>query len=173
MVLDLYMYTQDANLLRRYFPIVSETLDFFSQHYLNRTQDGKIQFWPTQVLETYWCDYPPTPTNCPTNDAPTVAAMISLTQRTLSLPSTFLTPDQQQRWTKFAACRLLLDVTLLRTCPQAHCPALPTLIQALILPPHVNALACKSATIPPNLGGQLYPHARSNVSASDAQQRDA
>jgi hypothetical protein len=101
MVLDLYLYTQDDAMLERYFPIVAGTLDFFSQHYHNRSADGKMQFWPTQVLETFWCDYPPTPTNCPVNDAPTVAAMTALAQRALTLPSQFLTQDQRQRWTAF------------------------------------------------------------------------
>lgn len=37
----------------------------------NRTSDGQIILWPTQVLETYWCDYPAY-ANCCVNDMPQV-----------------------------------------------------------------------------------------------------
>lgn len=40
MILDHYDYTQNATALARYFPIVSLTIDFFRQHYKNRTAAG-------------------------------------------------------------------------------------------------------------------------------------
>lgn len=55
MALDYYLHTGDADAAARYIPIATATLDFYSSHYPNRTADGKLLLWPTQVLETYWC----------------------------------------------------------------------------------------------------------------------
>lgn len=45
-------YTQNATTLKRYFPIVAQTLVFFMHHYTNRTAEGELVIWPTQSLET-------------------------------------------------------------------------------------------------------------------------
>ena len=52
MILDHYLYTQNASALHRYFPIVGLTLDFFDHHHKNRTAEGELVVWPTQALET-------------------------------------------------------------------------------------------------------------------------
>ena len=52
MILDHYLYTQNASALQRYFPIVGLTLDFFDHHHKNRTAEGELVVWPTQALET-------------------------------------------------------------------------------------------------------------------------
>ena len=52
MILDHYLYTQNASALQRYFPIVGLTLDFFDHHHKNRTTEGELVVWPTQALET-------------------------------------------------------------------------------------------------------------------------
>ena len=52
MILDHYLYTQNASALQRYFPIVGLTLDFFDHHHKNRTEEGELVVWPTQALET-------------------------------------------------------------------------------------------------------------------------
>lgn len=108
MILDAYLYTQNATLLKTYLPIVTLTVDFFRQHYNNRTADGKYVIWPTQALETYWCagwDTSTTPSrppaNCCVDDMPTVAALYALTERLLQLPMEFSTPQQREEWEKF------------------------------------------------------------------------
>ena len=116
MILDAYLYTQNATLLEEYLPIVTLTIDFFRQHYHNCTTDGKMVVWPTQVLETYWCG--PTangtywdtsvtpscpPSNCCVDDMPTVAALHSLLERVLQLPERFTTAVQRVQWVAFSA----------------------------------------------------------------------
>ena len=98
MILDHFEYTRNASALRRYFPIVSLTLDFFRQHYSNRTASGTMLIWPTQALEKYKCAdtqtaakgavwYPPNATNCISDDTPTVVALHVLLERVLRLPA--------------------------------------------------------------------------------------
>ena len=102
MALDYYLHTGDAAAAARYIPIATETLDFFASHYPNRTADGKLLLWPTQVLETYWCEWPGW-VNCCQNDMPQVAAVTSLATRLLSLPesSGLLTPEQRAAYSSF------------------------------------------------------------------------
>ena len=60
--------------------------------------------WPTQVLESWWCEWPGW-TNCPQNDMPTVAAATALTARLLALPpdSGLITPAQRAAYEALAA----------------------------------------------------------------------
>ena len=51
MLLDYYRYTGDVAALKQYLPLLSDTLEFFRQHY--QVVDGTVKFFPTQVLETY------------------------------------------------------------------------------------------------------------------------
>jgi len=56
--------------------------------------------YPTQAIETWQCPgYPPTASNCATNDAPTIAALLSVIPKLLALPTTFTTTDQRSFWT--------------------------------------------------------------------------
>jgi hypothetical protein len=105
-VLDAYMYTNNLTLLKQYLPLVTETADFFLQHYPNRTDDGQYVFWPTQVLESFWCpgwdvinNKPPA--DCVVNDLPTVAGLHTLLEKTLALPTGILTPRQTTAYSKF------------------------------------------------------------------------
>jgi hypothetical protein len=105
-VLDHYLYTGDTAKLQAYLPIAVQAIEFFMQHYTNRTTDGKIVVWPTQALETFWCagwdvvnNRPPE--NCCVDDLPTVAGMHMLATRLLQLPAAFSTPAQRAQWTAF------------------------------------------------------------------------
>lgn len=99
MLLDYYSYTLDDEALRQYLPLLSGTLDFFSKHYGDVTQGGSLRIFPTQALETYWCDkLPPTPDSCPVNDHPTVAALHVLTERALELPVSITSAQQRAQW---------------------------------------------------------------------------
>lgn len=116
MVLDYFMYTNDKAKLKQYLPIATLALDFFRQHYPNRTNDGKIVVWPTQALETYWCagwdiknNRPPE--NCCADDLPTVAGMIVLAEKLLKLPADVTTPAQRAQWTEFQSMLQPLPLT--------------------------------------------------------------
>lgn len=54
MAVDFYTFTGDAAAAAKYIPIATRTLDFYLAHYPNRTADGKMIIWPTQVLESMW-----------------------------------------------------------------------------------------------------------------------
>eukprot|EP00047_Mylnosiga_fluctuans_P009520 m.263358 g.263358 ORF g.263358 m.263358 type:complete len:1042 (+) comp26666_c0_seq1:28-3153(+) len=107
-VLDHYLYTQDEATLQAYLPIATLAMDFFMQHYPNRTSDGKVVVWPTQALETFWCAgwdvaHNRPPENCCVDDLPTVAGMRMLAERLLQLPARLTTPAQRAAWTAFSA----------------------------------------------------------------------
>ena len=51
MALDYYFTTLDLEGSARYIPFATEYVDFYSSHYRNRTEDGRLMIWPAQVLE--------------------------------------------------------------------------------------------------------------------------
>jgi hypothetical protein len=104
MALDLYLHTGNLSQAQRYVPIATSALDFISTFYKNRSADGRMLIWPTQVLESWWCEWPGW-ANCPQNDMPTVAAATALTARLLALPpnSTLITPTQRTAYEALAA----------------------------------------------------------------------
>ena len=101
MVLDLYEHTNNAIELKRYFPLLFETLVFFNEHYTTKIVDGiaTMDIFPTQSLETYWCAWEnssdidggtwtaPNSQNCITNDHPTVVGLHVLVERSFRLLS--------------------------------------------------------------------------------------
>ena len=58
MALDYYWVTQDLANSQRYIPFATNYVDFYASHYTNRSADGRLLLWPTQVLETLWCEWP-------------------------------------------------------------------------------------------------------------------
>ena len=104
MALDLLLHTGNLSQAQKYVPIATNTLDFIATFYKNRSADGKMLIWPTQVLESWWCDWPGWE-NCPQNDMPTIAAATALAARLLALPpsSGLLTPAQRARYEALAA----------------------------------------------------------------------
>ena len=100
MALDYYATTQDPALGAKYLPIATNYVDFYASHFRNRTADGRLMIWPSQVLESWWCEWPgPNPdlARCCQNDLPNVAAINSLVRGLLALPadSGLLTPAQR------------------------------------------------------------------------------
>lgn len=84
----------------KYLKIPIQAANYFTQHYANKSEDGKVLIWPaqvrcsavrsqyfgvdvcdclrvSQVLETYWCGWTNGVgyTNCCENDSPTVSAI--------------------------------------------------------------------------------------------------
>ena len=112
MILDHFMFFGNLSAIRRYLPVVLSTVEFFAQHFNNRTAEGKMVIFPTQVLETFWCHgwgWKPNKTtgqnmsnlqwdDCVANDLPTVAALHALTSRLLLLPEELLEPAKRQQY---------------------------------------------------------------------------
>lgn len=108
MVLDAYLYTGNLTMLQQYLPIATLAIDFYRQHYSNRTSDGKYLIWPTQTLETHQCQGWNTTTNqpnenCCQNDMPAVAGLHALLPKLLGLPFNVTTTDQRHQWTAMMA----------------------------------------------------------------------
>lgn len=116
MALDLLLHTGNASEAARFVPIATSTLDFLASFYTNRSADGRVLFWPAQVLESWWCTWPPTGAgNCSANDLPTVAAATALAERLLALPaaSGLVTPAQRATYAALAAALPPLPTTTL------------------------------------------------------------
>lgn len=109
MAIDYYWHTLDIARSARYIPFATAYVDFFASHYRNRTSDGKLMIWPAQVLESWWCEWPGSPSvnwdpaKCSQNDLPGVAALRSLALRLLQLPDELLAPEQRARYQALAA----------------------------------------------------------------------
>jgi len=111
MGIDYYWHTLDLANSARYIPFATGYVDFYASHFPNRTADGRLMIWPAQVLESWWCEWPASPsvnfdpTKCCQNDLPNVAALRSLVLRLLDLPqeSGLLTPAQRDRYSALAA----------------------------------------------------------------------
>lgn len=114
MILDSFLWSKNATDLRRYWPIVTKSLNFFIAHYPIRR--GKVQIFPSQALETFQCPLEAgmneswqngawtgglNVSNCVLNDAPTVAALHSLLEKVLALPSSFGTHDERASWRNY------------------------------------------------------------------------
>jgi len=107
MAIDHYWLTGDLAAAARYVPIATLSLDFYESHYANRTADGQLIIWPTQVLEMWWCEWGDrfNASDCCVNDLPQVAAVAALARGVLQLPesSGLLTPAQRAKYAAFAA----------------------------------------------------------------------
>jgi len=61
MMIDYYHFTESTQFAQEtLFPLGNEILKFYHQHY-PRDKEGKILFYPTQAIETYWNVENPTP----------------------------------------------------------------------------------------------------------------
>jgi hypothetical protein len=97
MAIDYCWRSLDDTACRTYVPIATLALDFYVNFYKNKTADGKFMLWPTQVLETYWCEWPGW-TDCPQNDMPQLAGLTALSEAVLKLPQQYLTEAQRGRY---------------------------------------------------------------------------
>jgi hypothetical protein len=89
MMLDLFDYTLDEQMLqKRLLPTAQEVLTFFDEHY-DVDGDDRLVMHPSQALETWW--------EC-TNPMPELAGLHALTARLLALPERLTTPEQRQFW---------------------------------------------------------------------------
>ena len=93
MMLDYYALTQDREFVKRsLLPMAEAGLAFYSEHF-PRNAAGKLDIHPADSIETYWM--------C-RNPSPDVAGLHYVLARLLALPESLTTPDQRDRWRKFA-----------------------------------------------------------------------
>ena len=88
MMLDYFDYTGDKDFAREYLiPITSEVMTFFDQHW--DREDGKIQYFPTHAVETYWG-------SC--NPCTIIAGLRYVLPRLIDLPKSFTTSKMRNQW---------------------------------------------------------------------------
>jgi hypothetical protein len=111
MILDHFLWSRSEATLRRYLPIIVQTLTFFTSHFPIPSGGGPVRIFPSQALETFQC-IPSineswsggqwhgslNETNCVLDDAPTVAALHALLEKVLSLPPSFLAAADVTAW---------------------------------------------------------------------------
>ena len=111
MILDHFLWTRSEATLRRYLPIIVQTLAFFTSHFPIPSSGGPVRIFPSQALETFQCAPSVNATwsggqwhgsldetNCILDDAPTVAALHTLFDKVLSLPSSFFAAKDLVVW---------------------------------------------------------------------------
>jgi hypothetical protein len=101
--------------------MVELILDFAINYYQNRSSDGKMLIWPTQALESFWCNIVNyTFQDCVENDMPTLSGLLAVTRRLALLPIEFTTPEQRAKW---AALNAILPPLPVNTTSNTFVPA--------------------------------------------------
>jgi hypothetical protein len=106
MALDYFWMTQDAARSAAYIPFATSYIDYYAAQNTNRSADGNLVIWPSQVLETVWCEWEARfSAACSQNDLPNVAALTALVRGVLALPdeSGLLSPAQRAQYAVLAA----------------------------------------------------------------------
>jgi len=94
LILDHFNYFQDSTVFKRYLPIITGVIQFYSGRWTQLDRNGKIIFFPSQAIETWQCPtYPPVASDCVTNDLPDIAGLYGVISRLLDLPSGLLPTD--------------------------------------------------------------------------------
>eukprot|EP01044_Picomonas_judraskeda_P000025 COSAG03_NODE_2_length_28887_cov_60.449825_10_plen_630_part_00 len=97
MILDHYAYTGATT----YLGIPIGVVEFYWNLWQNTSSaPGKpMRFFPTQAVETWQCPgWPVDPTNCPSNDMPTVAGLHAVLQKLLDHPPPQSDATTRTRW---------------------------------------------------------------------------
>eukprot|EP01064_Diplonema_japonicum_P016166 TRINITY_DN24173_c0_g1_i1.p1 TRINITY_DN24173_c0_g1~~TRINITY_DN24173_c0_g1_i1.p1 ORF type:complete len:725 (+),score=199.81 TRINITY_DN24173_c0_g1_i1:38-2212(+) len=117
LALDYYSHTGDD----KYLTIADEVLDFYRQFRTARDANGKMVLYPTQSLETWQCpNYPPDPKNCATNDLPTIAGMMTVSEKLLQ--TSYGSAQQKANWKALQAIIPPLPISGGKLQPCAVCP---------------------------------------------------
>ena len=105
MALDFYAATGDA----RYLPLAFSAADYFMNHFSVSPATGRVEVYPAQVLESWWCSWDAATrgwTNCCEDDSPTISGMMTLFEKLRALPPALATPAQRAAWDAFATLRM-------------------------------------------------------------------
>ena len=97
--------------IQRYVPVADGILRFFDQFYRDRDKDGRLVISPGGALEAY---------QGTTNDAPTIAGLMALSDALLRLPANLGTVEQRTFWKEF---RHRLPPLPIRVCKGERCLA--------------------------------------------------
>jgi hypothetical protein len=134
MALDLFDATQNKDDLTAYLPMVAAVVEGFRQRFPGRDTDGKVDFWPSQALETYGCHNftggsathgqgSPTRETCVTNPSTDIAGLMAVLPRLITLPTDATTVAQRAGWQLFLGELPPLPVTNAGQCFLPNCAA--------------------------------------------------
>jgi len=92
-MLNYYVFTQDAEFLQNALLPIAEAIATFYAPPLRYPRDanGKIRFWPSQALETYWDSV---------NPLPEIAGLQFILKKLLALPEDATGAELRQVWTR-------------------------------------------------------------------------
>ena len=88
-----------------YLHIATAVADYYRSHFSVNATTGRVVITPTQVLESFWCDYNANShefQNCCADDTPSVTAMMAVFEKLLKLPDGVLTPSQAANFSAFS-----------------------------------------------------------------------
>lgn len=131
MMLDYYEYTGDATFAQqKLMPVMTAGLQFFNEHF-PRDAQGKLLLNPDNAIEMWWGV---------NNPAPDIAALQSVLQRAIALPSSLVSSTTRNAWIAF----------------QQQLPPLPTGTSAEGLPVLLPYTGPQTATVRNSENPELY-----------------
>ena len=101
LMVDYYRHTADDGFLSdMLLPVCSSIMTFFHQHYPLRDQHNKTVYFPSQALETWWCQNPFNVSDCVTNSVVFVSGLSAVLRGLLSLDSPLIPPASRAQWSE-------------------------------------------------------------------------
>ena len=99
LMIDYFRYTGDTQFLSdTLLPVCSSIMTFFREHYLERDEHNKTVYFPSQALETWWCQDPFNVSNCVTNSVVFVSGLSAVLRGLLSLDSPLIPSASRELW---------------------------------------------------------------------------
>ena len=99
LILDRFEWTGDKEALVQYLPIAKSVLSaFMSRFPILDTNNGIVDMFPSQSLETWQCNDPGNRSDCVTNPAPDIAGLKVVLGKAISLPREVISKDQRKHW---------------------------------------------------------------------------
>ena len=99
LMVDYYRHTADTHFLQhRLLPVCSSILTFFREHYPQRDEYNHTVYFPSQALETWWCQDPFNVSNCVTNSVVFVSGLSAVLRGLLSLDTPLIPPTARTLW---------------------------------------------------------------------------
>lgn len=133
MALDLYDATQNEDDVKAYLPLVDAVVRGFRQRFPHKDSAGKVDFFPSQALETWGCHNftggsemggrvgAPTRNTCMTNPSTDIAGLMAVLPRLLGLPKHTTTAAMRASWEAFLQELPPLPVTRAGQCFLTSC----------------------------------------------------
>jgi len=123
LILDYFAYSGSDEVATSLLQIPYGVVEFYNNLWGNTSIAGEpMVFFPTQVVETWQCPgWPVDPTDCPTNDMPTIAGLHAVIEKLLNLPPAVASDAQKTEWAAIQDKLPALPVADSRYVPCPNC----------------------------------------------------